>query len=168
MGYTTSFKGRFNLDKPLTVAHKAYLHAFSETRRMKRDGVRADVTLTDPVRVEAGLPVGLEGGYFVGNAEDFGQKKDASILEYNSPPAGQPGLWCQWEPTKNGKGIEWNGAEKFSMYVEWLQYLITNFLAPWGYKLNGEVKWRGEERSDTGTITVVENTISITATAFPH
>lgn len=29
MGYTTTFKGKFKLDRPLTGAHRAYLEASS-------------------------------------------------------------------------------------------------------------------------------------------
>ena len=27
-----------------------------------------------------------------------------------------PGIWCQWVPTDDGKGIEWDGGEKFYNY----------------------------------------------------
>ena len=57
------------------------------------------------------------------------------------------------------EGIQWSGAEKFYDYVEWLQYLIDNFLKPWGYVLNGEVNWQGEREEDIGTILVASNLI---------
>ncbi|MEG3844580.1 hypothetical protein QT986_30660, partial [Microcoleus sp. herbarium14] len=44
-------------------------------------------------------------------------------------------------------------------YVEWLQYLIDNFLKPWGYVLRGEVNWQGEREEDAGMIWVENNTI---------
>lgn len=31
-----------------------------------------------------------------------------------------PGIWCQWIINSNNK-LEWNGAEKFYYYVEWLR-----------------------------------------------
>lgn len=142
----------------LEPAHAAYLHAFSDTRRMRRDASRAAL-FPDPIREAVGLPIGPEGAYFVGGRDDFGQGEDESILDYNDPPYGQPGLWCQWIPSKDRTAIVWSGAEKFYYYVEWLEYLIEHFLGPWGYLLNGEVDWQGEEEEDRGTITVVENAV---------
>ena len=142
MGYDTSFDGVFKLDRPLTPEHAAYLHAFADTRRMKRD-VAITAKMPDPVREAVGLGLGKEGGYFVGacNDNNCGQSHSADILDYNEPPAGQPGLWCKWEPVElDADGIAWNGAEKFSAYTAWLTYLIAHFLGPWGYKLNGEVE----------------------------
>ena len=159
MGYTTDFHGSFNLDKPLTAAQVAYLTAFSGTRRMKRNATAAGL-LADPIRLAVGLLVGVEGGYYVGDTADYGQSRTPDILDYNSPPSGQPGLWCQWAVNDLGTVIEWNGAEKFYNYVEWLAYLIEHFLKPWGYKLNGEVSWIGEDPDDRGKIIVGDNVVS--------
>lgn len=162
MGYTTTFRGQFDLDKPLTEAHAEYLNKFSETRRMKRAAEGARI-LPDPVRLAVGLDVGPEGAYFVGGGGDFGQDRDASILDYNNPPKDQPGLWCQWVPTADLRGLEWNQAEKFYDYTEWLQYLIDNFLKPWGYTVTGSVDWRGEDFDDCGTLTVADGVVTATA-----
>lgn len=160
MGYTTDFFGEFKLDEPLTPEHAAYLKKFNETRRMKRDEVKA-AKFSDPLREAVGLPVGPEGGYYVNAMGYYGQEGDASVLDYNNSPQGQPGLWCKWTPTKTGDGIQWDGGEKFYDYVEWLKYLIDHFLALWGYTLNGEVKWRGEDPDDYGLIVVKDNTVTI-------
>ena len=122
MGYTTDFEGHFNLDRALALEHKTYLEKFSNTRRMKRNAILAG-RLPDPVRDAAGLGIGEEGGYFVGAKGFAGEDHDSkSIIEYNDPPAGQPGLWCQWVPAIDEEGeatrIEWNGGEKFYDYVE--------------------------------------------------
>ena len=55
----------------------------------------------------------------------------------------------------------WNGGEKFYNYIEWLEYLIKNLLEPWGYALNGEVTWQGEERDDIGKLIVTNNKVSV-------
>jgi hypothetical protein len=161
MGYTTQLEGQFNLDKPLTVAHMAYLKKFAETRRMRR---QADTyyleDMADLTREAVGLPLGDEGGYFVGETGMMGQTHDASIIDYNSPPKGQPGLWCQWEPNAQGTAIVWDGSEKFYEYVKWIKYLIEHFLQPWGYIANGEVKWQGENDADTGTIIIKDNAVT--------
>ena len=57
----------------------------------------------------------------------------------------------------------WNGGEKFYDYVAWLEYLIGRFLAAWGYLLNGEMKWAGEDDADHGTILVKDNQITALA-----
>jgi len=169
MGYTTYFEGEFKFDKPLKPEHKAYLEAFASTRRMKRSELRV-AERPDPIRVAAGLPVGVDGGYFVGAEGFMGQegagfdaqeeKARLGIVNYNEPPMGQPGLWCQWVPKADGTAIVWDDGEKFYSYVEWLKYLIDHFLGPWGYKLNGEVEWSGEERDDRGLLIVRDNKIT--------
>lgn len=132
---------------------------------MKRDAAATE-TLPDRRRLAVGLGVGDEGGYYVGSADDgnFGQgdKKspDKTVLNPNRAPKGQPALFCDWVPAKDGNGIEWSGAEKFYRYVDWLEYLIGHFLAPWGYKVNGDVNWQGEVREDFGTIHARNNSVT--------
>lgn len=58
-------------------------------------------------------------------------------------------------------GLEWDGNEKFYNYVEWLQYIITNVLAPRGYILSGSVTWQGEDNQDMGKIVVKDNKIKV-------
>jgi hypothetical protein len=184
MGYTTDFNGRFELDRALDANHAAYLRQFAETRRMKRDEDEA-ATLPDPKREAVGLPVGPEGAYFVGGDGFAGQGRDSSILCFNTAPgqpdtngatdwreawdrkremirAGecQPGLWCQWVPSEDGQAIEWDGGEKFYEYEAWLRYIVENFLKPWGYVLNGQVTWSGEESDDMGVLIVEDNEVS--------
>lgn len=164
MGYTTNFRGHFTLDTPLTTEQGDYLRMFCDTRRMKRDKDVA-ATLKDPLRVAVGLPLGPDACYYVGLGEDHGQISDASILEYNDPPAGQPGLWCKWTVPDIGRkanqSIEWNGVEKFYDYIKWLEYIIKHFLEPWGRKVTGVVKWSGEEPGDVGKIIAKDNKLEI-------
>lgn len=158
MGYSTDLIGCFDLDKPLKPEHKAYLEAFAKTRRMRRNAARTAL-LNDKIRAAVNLPVGAEGGYYVGSKADFGQEHSPDVVDYNGPPEGQPGLWCQWVPTEDGDRIHWDGGEKFNYYVEWLEYLIAHFLKPWGYVLNGKMGWQGEDSSDRGTIWVKNNVV---------
>ena len=122
MGYTTRLYGQFKIQPPLKPEHQAYLLAFSDSRRVNRN---AELTakLDDPIRVAAGLPVGHDGGYFVGAFVDGTPAPEHDltgddITDYNHPPEGQSGLWCQWVPTDEGTAIQWNGAEKFYGYIE--------------------------------------------------
>lgn len=187
MGYHTDFAGDFTITPALEENHRKYLVQFNETRRMRRDPLKA-LELPDPIREAVGLPIGSEGAFFVGGGGFMGQDDDASVLDHNEAPgqesynrsfegeswrqywdkkreqiaAGecQPGLWCQWVPNEDGTKLEWDGGEKFYEYVPWLKYLITNFLDPWGYKLNGEVSWSGEEQGDVGVIHVEDNVVT--------
>jgi len=161
MGYTTDFTGAFYLDKPLADAHFNYLKKFNESRRMKRNAKKAE-KLDDPIRIAAGLPIGVEGEYFVGAKGCMGQDEDSSVTDGNYPPSTQPGLWCQWTPNEEETTeIQWDCGEKFYNYVEWLQYIIDNFLKRWDYVLNGEVEWQGEDSSDMGKIVVTDNEIKV-------
>lgn len=156
MGYTTDFEGRFKLNKPLDADTCVYLKRFSETRRMK----------FDPKVV--GKEYGIDGEFYVGHHTDFtdcfmGQvdRDFPGLVEYNSHPVTQPALWCQWIPSPDGEYIEWDGCEKFYGYVDWLKYIIKNFLAPKGYELNGEVKFQGEDYDDRGVIVVKNNVVEV-------
>lgn len=144
MGYTTDFEGHFALNRKLTPKLQDYLVRFSETRRMSRK-----------------LPekYGVEGEFYVDGGGEYGQDREPDIIDYNTPPSTQPGLWCQWRPTEDGMGIEWDGGEKFYHYAEWLTYIINNFLAPKGYVLNGQVSWQGEDSGDIGVLEVKDNKV---------
>ena len=160
MGYTTDFHGEFKLDRPLDPNHKTYLEKFSETRRMLRDAMKAS-KLADPVREAVNLPIGEDAGYFVGGRGFAGQDNDESVKNHNGNPANQPSLWCGWIPNEDGTAIEWNGVEKFYEYIDWIKYIIENFLKRWGYTLNGEVEWEGEDRDDFGKIVITDNTVKV-------
>ena len=163
MGYTRTFRGSFRLSKPLTKKQAEYLTLFAHTRRMKRDAKTAE-SLPDPVRVAAGLPIGDEGGYFTGGVGFYGQDEDISCLpcrngglrrDINTHPTEQPGLWCQWVPTKDRQGIKWDGGEKFYDHAAWLPYIQRHFLTRWGIKITGEVKWWGESKGHQGNTRIV-------------
>lgn len=162
MGYQTEFYGEFTITDRATGEvgcrgrHAAYIDAFSDTRRMKRDPVKAEKQ-PDPARTKVGLPIGPEGAYYVGGGAEHG----GDVLDYNRPPAGQPGLWCQWVVSPDGESLRWNEAEKFYDYVEWLRYLIDHFFTPWGYRLDGEVTWQGEDPGDIGKIVVVDSDVRV-------
>lgn len=160
MGYTTDFTGSFSLNKPLSAEHNHYLTLFGQTRRMKRNQSRAS-KLPDLVRNGAKLPIGNEGAYFVGGAGDYGQDADDSVVDFNTPPLGQPSLWNQWVPSEDGKSIMWNGGEKFYEYTHWIVYITEHFLKPWGYVLNGDVEWIGEDSDDRGMLSIKDNVLKI-------
>ncbi|MFC1707722.1 hypothetical protein ACFL59_13055 [Planctomycetota bacterium] len=159
MGYTTEFVGEFTIDPPLAGAHYAYLERFSRSRHMKRDPKVLE-TMRDPLREAVGLPIGVDGEFFVA-ARSPQTDSDSSVVDFNRPPSCQPGLYCQWRPSSDGRTLGWDGVEKFYDYVEWLRYLIENMLKPWGYTVSGHVLWRGERRADLGQIRVSQNIVTV-------
>lgn len=159
MGYTTEFRGRFQIEPPLTAAQVAYLCAFNETRRMKRNAALTALR-SDPLRVAVALPLGEAGEFFVGEEGFAGQHEGPDVVDGNGPPPTQPGPWCQWRPTDDGHFLEWDGNEKFYDYTEWLDYMIGCFFRPWGCVLNGQVAWFGEDHNDVGRLVVRDNKVS--------
>lgn len=156
MGYTTDFYGSLEFNKPVAPWLINYINKFSESRRMKREPEKIkELHPASWGRLCFNGELGAEGEYYIGGHED------ASILDYNRPPAGQPGLWCQWVINEETGCLEWDGGEKFYAYEEWLNYLIDNFFEPLGYVLNGDIEWQGEESDDLGTIHVVDNIVEM-------
>ncbi len=160
MGYTTDFYGSFEFSRPLIAEEQAYLSAFCASRRMKWDVAKLQAEFEgahgNPF-AKAG-PYGEEGAYFVPQDMETCYSHP-SVLDANEPPKGQPGLWCGW--TCSEEKLYWSRCEKFYNYVEWLQYLIDHFFAPWGVALNGAVQWEGEDPTDLGVISVRHNRIHV-------
>lgn len=140
MGYTIDFHGRFELDRELDDDLYTFLCKFNETRRIGHK-----------------LPpeFGVDGEFYVGSDAPHGQDRDDNVI----PPSTHPTLWCNWTPTDDRKGIEWNGSGTSYNYTEWLKYIVTNFLKPNGYILNGQVSWKGEDRNDIGYLIVIDNDV---------
>lgn len=145
MGYSTDLYGTLKLNKQLSHDDFQFLKKLAGTRRMAR-------------RVDPSY--GVEGEFYVDGSGMMGQGHDDNIIDYNTPPKTQPGLWCQWVPTDDGWGLEWDGGEKFYNFVEWLEYLIEKVLEPKGYVVNGTVDWYGEDRGDMGKIIVTDNKVT--------
>ena len=145
MGYTITFHSAFVLDRELDDDTFTFLKKLNDTRRMKR---------------AVGPEYGVEGEFYVDGGGMCGQAEESNIVDYNTPPSTQPGLWCQWVPTEDRRYIQWDGGEKFYNYVKWLQYIIDKILQPEGYVLNGQVAWVGEDSSDQGIMVVKDNKIT--------
>jgi hypothetical protein len=148
MGYTTDFEGSVKVEPPLNESELDFLIKFNESRRMECE----------------------QGPYFVDRSGSHGQGHEG-VIDYNSPPKGQPGLWCQWVPTSDGTAIQWDGGEKFYSSVEWMRYLIEHFLGstpiaadqlPFlqGHVLNGEIEAQGEEPEDRWKLIVRNNVVT--------
>jgi hypothetical protein len=172
MGYTTEFIGKFNIDKNMPREFVEYINRFSSTRRMKRktDKIK-EIYPNWPDLCFAGKQLGEEGEYLAIISNNYGQDSDDSIVDYNRPPATQPGLWCQWiietnEDLKNNNINEftgklvWDGGEKFYEYTDWLEYMIKHFFIPMNLTLNGAVLAVGENSDDATYIVINENNVT--------
>lgn len=162
MGYTTQFTGRVTVTPPLNRHEITYLRRFSDSRRMDR----------------------ANGPYYAEPGRNFGQTHEPDVYDFNRPPEGQPELWCQWVPTADGTGLEWNGKEKFYSAAEWMRYLIDTFLRPgaalrrelrepvsgrvydkafrrftFSHVVNGVIDAEGEEPDDIWRLVVRDNTV---------
>ena len=160
MGYTTDFYGSLQFNKPVAPWLVEYINKFSDTRRMKRDPEKIKALFPDYGKLCFNGELGDDGEYFIGGLDFCGQTQDESVIDHNTPPKTQPGLWCQWIINEKENCLEWDGGEKFYNYEEWLEYLIDNFFEPLGYVLNGDIEWQGEEYADLGTIHVVDNLVT--------
>jgi hypothetical protein len=147
MGYSTDFTGQIKIEPALSQEEIDFLTKFSNSRRMNCK----------------------QGPYYVDRGGFMGQDhSDPLIVDYNQHPRCQPGLWCKWEPTKDGNYIQWDEGEKFSNSVEWMQYLINHFIGedpiakkelPFlnPHKLSGEIQAQGEDYNDRWVLVVSDN-----------
>lgn len=109
------FVGGVEVVPPLNDAEVAYLERFSGSRRMRR----------------------RSGPYTAEAYQHFAPNPD--VIDANEPSEGQPGLWCEWTATADGRQIVWNhSTNKFSFSAEWLDYVISEFFRP-GARLAGEL-----------------------------
>lgn len=73
---------------------------------------------------------------------------------------GAPSYYCQWEPSKDGRGIEWDGGEKFYSSPEWMQLVLDKFITPLGIKANGYIDAHGEDNGDIWRLFVTDNVVT--------
>ncbi|MET7425037.1 hypothetical protein, partial [Dactylosporangium sp. NPDC005555] len=85
-------------------------------------------------------PPAVGSPYFVGAGGYCGQDDEPDIIDYASPPPGQPNPWCKWLPTAAGDAIEFDeDQEKFYDSERWMLYLVDTFLRP-GATLQAELR----------------------------
>lgn len=153
MGYSTDFEGRIEITPPLNPAEIKYLTAFSKTRHMDRK----------------------QGEYFV-DFENGYNTTEIGVYNCNQPPPGQPELWCNFVPTKDGTAIVWNECEKTYGAKEWIRYIINHFLKPsasasksklpyfteftFNHICNGELIAQGERLLDRWLLIIKDNVVS--------
>jgi hypothetical protein len=158
MGYTTDFYGEIKANPPLNASEQKFFNAFSDTRRVIRNYPN-------------------QGKYFISDGTDSFGQNTKNIIEHNTPPEGQPGLWCKWKANQQGN-IQWDGAEKFYSADEWMLYIIEHFfkknsymqtLEPETYQkygfqehiFDGVIYAKGEEPGDIWKLIVKNNEVFI-------
>ncbi|MHB0929388.1 MAG: hypothetical protein ACYC3W_10905 [Candidatus Nanopelagicales bacterium] len=171
MGYTSYFTGNVRVTPPLNSVEITYLTAFSETRRMDRE--RGPYFVDPPISTSGPKTNSLSLALDYNKISDTMQKKE--WVNYNQPPEGQPGLWCQWVPALDGKSIAWNEAEKFYNSAEWMQYLIDHFIGDQpiarqqypdavfleGHTVSGKIEVSGEDEDDHWFLEVIDNQVYV-------
>ncbi len=96
-------------------------------------------------------------------AEELVEFSETEHEDDDGQPGGDgkpPTYYCQWIPTKDRMGLEWDKNEKFYFGHEWLVYLIERFFIPWGYTLNGESPWYIDDFEEAGVLRVADNLVT--------
>lgn len=152
MGYSTTFKGRFKLSRPLTKEQIEYLKIFAAVQHPQRH-INLCIDIHDPIREAAGIELDSEGynclfGY---NHEDITIK--CPLINRND--------FCNWIPNDEGTHIIWNENCKFKgpEYFKWISHISLNILNQWNISIKGTVYYKGEERGDSGKLVAEKNTI---------
>lgn len=160
------FKGNLKFSKPLEDRHYQYLKAFSSTLRVARDP-ESVIEDDDAIRANVGLPLGNECEFYTGAFTKSG--KIYKISNYSVYPSNQPSSWCYWTPSEDKcslQALEKKYGFGFQCAESWLRYLVNNFIKPWGYSLNGKVKYHSiiaNHEDDGSSIHIKNNEITVIA-----
>lgn len=134
MGYTTKFKGRFDIidsesGKKVAIKGKAkkVLNILSNNDTRDLHKFSHDE-----------LPKSGDNINFVIEGVEF----NTNFYSY----------YCQWVLTEDEDGIEWDQNEKFYEYEKWLNIILEKVLRPNGFDLVGQVAYRGEAFEDIGVL----------------
>jgi hypothetical protein len=107
------------------------------------------------------------------NAAEAAYLREFADRRHDDTPS-VPSFYCQWVPTDDGAGIEWDQGEKFYEAEEWMRYLVDHFLKDgaeamgqpgfegflFGHVLNGTIAAQGEEAGDRWDLVVTGNVVS--------
>ena len=158
MGYNTDFYGAIKINRPVDNLTIKWLNGLCSTRRMKRCVKKLAMRLGISEE-ECINKYGQDAKHYFEMGPNSGQTHSDDIINYNHPPADQPGLWCNWGLGEDMESIVWTGAEKFYEYIAWMGYIVTE-LEERGYIMNGEIRWEGEDPDDKGILMVNNNAVS--------
>ena len=110
------------------------------------------------------------------NAAEIGYLQEFSFGEVSYSKHDEPDSHCDFIPDNSGKFIKWDGTEKTSDAVEWVQFLINHFLKEgaiasncsssefeeftFNHVLNGELEADGEKSGDLWLLKVANNRVT--------
>jgi hypothetical protein len=82
--------------------------------------------------------------------EEIQRNSDNEHREGNGPDGKPiyPGIHCDFTVTNDGTSIVWNGSEKTYNGVEWINWIIFQYLFPNGYTLTGHLDAQGADSDD--------------------
>ncbi len=143
------YTGRLSLDRPLSDEHNRYLEAYMRMRHSTAcHSLVAETLDAARVREDAGLP--REARYVVDLAQD-------AIISCVGSDSGEcPALWCDWRLTHDRRALICRPGKRDDQ-LSWPEYIVTHFLAPWGYRVNGLVRWQDDDdegEGDSGAVRV--------------
>jgi hypothetical protein len=159
MSHDIEFTGHVTVEPPLNADEARYLHRFARSRRFHR----------------------VSGPY----TTETDQSRGDDTVHYNRKSPEQPSLNCDWRPTEDAAGIEWDGSGNSDRYDKWMQYLIDTFLSvdatlraelaepvpgrhypsefahfTFDHVVNGVIQTKGEYEYDRGRLVVDHNAVS--------
>lgn len=90
---------------------------------------------------------------------DFADKRHEDNTGYGRRGADAPSYYCDWEFSRNGTSLFWDGGEKSYEMDTWLEILIRKLP---GHEFNGTLRARGEEFHDMWSLTAKGRTVTRT------
>lgn len=139
--------GVLTLSRPLTDDEYYYLAALALNKRMKRKRPLVQMmidkqALEDPFRNEVGLPLGMDGCFFVGNRGEAFDEFDTSVINKEAPPRGCPGSWVSWVPSVENRSKLVLSGKKEQHAGRWAKFLVEKlFSKHWGITASGVVTY---------------------------
>jgi hypothetical protein len=163
MAYEIVVFGSLAIEPPLNRDEVEYLQAFSQSRRVLRE--------RGPYAVEQ------TAGYEVPDSPTV----MADVLDNGRPAEDQPGLWCPWTVSDDGRQLEWDEIVEHNSHADWLHYLIAHFLTgealaqadverageverfgrfSFDHRLNGILEFEGED-AEAWAISVLDSQVTL-------
>lgn len=106
MPFNAHYAGQLRIEPPLNETEQKALSAFLGSRRVK--------TVAGPLDARESLSMG-----------------HPDVIDWNSPPQDQPGLYTGLRIANGGEVLEWDGNEKPGYLTDWVRYVINYLLRPY-------------------------------------
>lgn len=160
MSYHVRYDGKLSVVPPLNPAEVKALATFHDSRRIS--------TTAGPLDTRD-----LSSGH-------------PDVIDYNTPPEGQPGLWCDVTPLEDGTHLGVDPNRENGDITPWVEYLIDHLLKPgavyseipesvgekdvlrsftFDHVVNGEMKCVGED-GDVWLLRVKDNVVKSVKPSF--